>query len=201
MNFKLPRPNLGIAIAVLVLVLALGGSAVAAKRYLITTTKQISPKALQEIAAAAGKQAAPAPGATGTPGPPGLKGEPGPRGETGERGPTGPPGPPGESIGSGAGEIGWAVVASDGTLGRASGPNITSARVSGADTGTYEVSFPSDVRACAYQATVAGPSSGVPTPAYVTVGRPADSVESVVVQTAGTDGVLDDRGFHLTILC
>jgi hypothetical protein len=185
-------------IAILALVLALGGSAVAAKRYLITSARQISPKALQEIAATSKPSGSATPGAPGGTGPQGPKGDPGPKGDTGERGPIGPPG---ESIGSGGGEIGWVVVDGAGNLVRASGPGITAARVEGADTGSYAVNFPSNVSDCAYQATVAGATSGVPTPAYVTVGRPPTSTTSVVVQTAGTDGVLADRGFHLTVLC
>jgi hypothetical protein len=204
-NPKPRRLNPSLVIAVLALVLALGGSAVAAKRYLITNTKQISPKALQEIAAVAAQQGST--GATGAPGSPGVVGPQGPRGETGPQGErgltgaTGPPGPPGSSIGSGAGEIGWAVIDGQGTLVRASGPGIGAERVPGADTGSYVVSFASNISECAYQATVAGPTSGIPTPAYVTVGRPTESTTSMVVQTSGTDGVLADRGFHLTVLC
>jgi hypothetical protein len=204
-NPKPRRLNPSLVIAVFALVLALGGSAMAAKRYLITSTKQISPKALQELAAATAKQepagSTDSPGSPGAVGPQGPRGEAGPQGERGLTGPPGPPGPPGTSIGSDAGEIGWAVIDGQGNLVRASGPGITSARVPGADTGSYAVSFPSNISDCAYQATVAGPTSGIPTPAYVTVGRPADTTTSMVVQTSGTDGVLADRGFHLTVLC
>jgi hypothetical protein len=199
MNFKLPRPSLGMAIAVLVLVLALGSSAVAAKRYLITTTKQISPKALGEITSAAAKAASA--GSPGAPGAPGTPGPQGPKGDAGERGPIGPPGPPGEAIGSAGGEIGWVVVDDKGIPVRASGPGIASARQAGAPAGSYEVTFGSNIMACAYQATIAGATSGIPTPAYVTVGRLPSSSVTVVVQTAGTDGTLVDRGFHLAVLC
>lgn len=204
-NRKPRRLSPSLVIAIFALVLALGGSAVAAKRYLITNTKQISPKALQEIAAVAANQgpagSAGSDGSAGAPGQPGPKGDQGPQGERGPAGQTGPPGPPGSSIGSDAGEIGWAVVDGQGTLVRASGPGIGSTRAPGADTGSYVVSFPSNISDCAYQATVAGATSGIPTPAYVTVGRPAETTTSMVVQTAGTDGVLADRGFHLTVLC
>ncbi len=201
MNPTSRRLSPSLVIAFLALALALGGTAIAAKRYLITSTKQISPKALQEIAAAGAKQgSAGETGATGGSGPQGPKGDPGPEGKPGERGPPGPPGPPGESIGSGAGEIGWAVVNGDGTLVRESGPGISSSRVPGVNTGAYEVTFPSDVTNCAYQATIAG-AIGIPSPAYVSVGRLPDAVDSVLVQTAGTDGVLADRGFHITVLC
>ena len=93
------------------------------------------------------------------------------------------------------------VVDGAGTLVRKSGPGISSERVSGADTGTYAVTFTSNISDCAYQATVAGATSGIPTPAYITVGRTPESTSTVVIQTAGTDGTLTDRGFHLTVLC
>ena len=48
--------------ATLALFFALGGSAVAARHYLITSAKQISPRVLRAITAAAGAQ-----GATGIP--------------------------------------------------------------------------------------------------------------------------------------
>jgi hypothetical protein len=191
------RINPATVIAILALVLALGGTAVAAKRYLITTTKQIAPKALKELSAMSGGGAAGAAGAQGVPGPQGPRGEKGDRGETGERGPAGPPG---ESIGSTGGEIGWTVVTGEGTLVRASGPSITASRFPETDTGVYLVTFASNVSDCAYQATVAG-SVGVPSPGYVTVGKSPSSEEAVIVQTSGTDGVLADRGFHLTVLC
>jgi len=73
-------------VATLALVFAMGGSAVAASHYLITSKKQISPKALREIAAAG--KTGPA-GATGPQGPAGS-------GATGNTGPEGPPGPEGK---------------------------------------------------------------------------------------------------------
>ncbi len=201
MNSTSRRLNPGAVIAVVAVVLALGGTAVAAQRYLITNTKQISPAVLKQLATLAAKQGSSGPpGTPGTPGGPGPAGPQGPKGETGARGPAGAPGPPGESIGSGAGEIGWAVVNGEGAMARDSGPGITASRVSGSPTGTYEVSFPSDVSACVYEATIAG-TTGVPSPGYISVGASTGSVTSVLVQTSGTDGVLADRAFHLTVLC
>jgi hypothetical protein len=96
--------------ATLALVFAMGGSAVAATHYLITSTKQISPKVLKELkkpgangaagpAGAAGPQgAAGANGTAGAQGPLGVvgatgpKGVPGPQGLEGETGPEGPEG-------------------------------------------------------------------------------------------------------------
>jgi hypothetical protein len=74
-------------IASLALVFAMTGGAYAAKKYLITSTKQISPsvlKALQGKAGAAGAQGAA--GAVGPAGAQGPQGPAGPRGETGSAG-------------------------------------------------------------------------------------------------------------------
>lgn len=198
MNSTSRRPSPGTVIAVVALVLALGGTAVAAQRYLITNTKQISPAVLKQLSAMAAKQGGT--GAPGTPGTQGPAGPQGPKGEAGARGPAGPPGPPGESIGSGAGEIGWAVVTGEGSVARDSGPGISASRVSGATAGSYTVTFPSDVSSCVYEGTIAG-ATGVPSPGYISVGAAPGEVTSVLVQTSGTDGVLADRGFHLTVLC
>jgi Collagen triple helix repeat (20 copies) len=128
-------------VAVLALVFAMSGGAYAAKKYLITSTRQISPSVLKQLRGAAGKAGANgtagapgtpgAKGDTGAPGPkgetgaPGAKGDtgaPGPKGDTGAPGPkgeTGPPGPFTETLPKGATETGtWIAVA--GTEGIAS---------------------------------------------------------------------------------
>lgn len=82
-RFRLTYANV---VATLALVLAMGGSAVAASHYLITSKKQISPKALKELSTT-GK--AGAPGAAGAPGPEGKQGpegKPGPEGKLGPKG-------------------------------------------------------------------------------------------------------------------
>jgi hypothetical protein len=82
--------------ATLALLFAMAGGAVAATHYLITSTRQISPKVLKELKGAAG---APGPagsrgtnGANGTTGEKGERGEPGPEGKIGPIGVTGPQG-------------------------------------------------------------------------------------------------------------
>ncbi len=89
-------------VATMALVFAMGGSAVAAKHYLIVSTSQISPGVLKKLAGKpgttgpAGQQGvAGAAGTPGSPGKEGLPGEPGPRGKEGPRGEEGKEGPAG----------------------------------------------------------------------------------------------------------
>jgi hypothetical protein len=90
-------------VATLAMVLAMSGGALAATHYLITSTKQISPKVLAGLKGRQGPA-----GAAGAAGPPGTKGEPGAngaagtagtkgdRGTVGEKGELGPKGEKGE---------------------------------------------------------------------------------------------------------
>jgi hypothetical protein len=73
----------------LALVFAMTGGAYAAKKYLITSTKQISPKVLAQLKST--KDAGPA----GPQGPQGPQGTPGANGKDGAQGPKGDPGTPG----------------------------------------------------------------------------------------------------------
>lgn len=79
----IPRRHLNYAniTATLALVFAMSGGALAAKHYLINSTKQINPKVLKSLKGNAGKA-----GATGATGPTG------PGGATGPQGPSGPAG-------------------------------------------------------------------------------------------------------------
>jgi hypothetical protein len=86
-------------VACLALVLAMTGGAYAAGRYVITSTKQISPKVLKALQGKAGASGVAGPagpaGQAGGQGPQGVKGEAGPAGPTGAQGPAGPQGPEG----------------------------------------------------------------------------------------------------------
>jgi hypothetical protein len=93
-------------IAGLALVFAMTGGAYAAKKYLVTSTKQISPSVLKQLqgkAGAAGAQGpAGAPGAQGPAGPQGPGGAGGSKGETGAAGKDGAPGKAGPTGSTGA---------------------------------------------------------------------------------------------------
>ncbi len=89
----------------LALVFAMTGGAYAAKKYLITSTKQISPNVLKQLAGKAGPAGAQGPtgpagpqGPAGTNGKDGLNGKDGTNGTNGTNGKDGAPGTPGESV-------------------------------------------------------------------------------------------------------
>src|SRR3954469_5025337 len=85
------RPSPALAVAVLALVVALGGTAVAAKKYVITKTTQISPNVLAQL-----RKAGP-PGPAGLPGPGGGGGAAGAAGAAGRDGAAGATGAAGVS--------------------------------------------------------------------------------------------------------
>jgi hypothetical protein len=87
---RLTYPNVAMTLA---LVFAMTGGAYAANHYLITSTKQISPKVLKALKGANGKNGAPGPA-----GPAGAAGS----GTAGAQGPTGPAGAKGETGAAGA---------------------------------------------------------------------------------------------------
>jgi hypothetical protein len=90
-------------IAGLALVFAMTGGAYAAKKYLITSTKQISPSVLKQLQGKAGSGGAPgAAGAQGAQGPAGSAGSGGAKGETGPAGTKGEKGATGASGAKGA---------------------------------------------------------------------------------------------------
>ena len=84
----------------LALVFAMTGGAYAAKRYVLTSTSQISPKVLKALKGKAGAQGSTGPGGVvGPAGPAGAKGEagaPGKDGQPGQPGGNGQPGEPGK---------------------------------------------------------------------------------------------------------
>jgi len=91
------RVNATTVIAVFALVFAMTGGAYAAKKYLITSRGQISPKVLKSLKGSAGAK-----GANGTNGANGAPGAQGPAGPAGPQGPAGTPGTNGENGKDGA---------------------------------------------------------------------------------------------------
>lgn len=99
-KFKAARRRITFAnvVAMLALVFAMSGGAYAAKRYLITSTKQISPNVLKTLRGANGRNgAAGSSGAQGPAGAPGAKGNDGAAGATGATGTAGSPGTDGKA--------------------------------------------------------------------------------------------------------
>jgi hypothetical protein len=84
------RPSTSMVVALLALFFAFGGGAYAANRYLISSTKQISPKVIKALRGRVGVA-----GPAGLPGPAGPQGPQGATGATGAKGDTGQQGPPG----------------------------------------------------------------------------------------------------------
>lgn len=96
---KLCKPSLATIIASLALFFALGGSAIAAQHYLITSTSQIKPSVLAKLKGKDGPAGPAGPigpqGAQGSAGLVGPQGQAGPQGSQGPPGQQGPEGPPG----------------------------------------------------------------------------------------------------------
>jgi hypothetical protein len=86
----------------------------------------------------------------------------------------------------------FAAVSSAGTLG-----NTRGATASTSDgTGTYLVTFSTDISKCAYTATITGA-----TPGEVTTELAPSSTTQVRVRTFDPAGAAAARGFHLTVTC
>jgi hypothetical protein len=185
-SFRLPSPAL--VIACLALVLALGGTAIAAKRYLITNTQQISPavlKQLTKLAAKAGKQ-----GPAGTSGKAGAAGTAGTNGERGSSGP--------------GAVVYWAVVNSDGSVARhgSSATEVEKIGEPGEEEGTYVVKFDTDVSQCAYEAAIGlANAENTANPGFATVVARAGEPRGVLVQTYKASAERMDKGFHLAVFC
>jgi hypothetical protein len=94
--------------ATMALVFSMSGGALAAKHYLVSSTKQISPKVLKKLKGNTGKT--------------GLTGKEGPTGKEGSAGKTGETGAPGTAVA-------YALVNADGTVNPEHSKGITSANV------------------------------------------------------------------------
>jgi hypothetical protein len=93
----------------------------------------------------------------------------------------------------------WAVVNFDGSLTRAGCPGTSSANLT---EGQFKVTFPRNVRNCAYIATVGlVGDSGTASDGTVTVVGLAASVDGVFVQTFSSAGAPTNEPFHLSADC
>lgn len=157
------RPSPAIVLAALALLFSLGGTALAAGHYLITSTSQIKPSVLRQLHGAVG-----ATGATGARGAAGATGQQGPVGSTG---PQGPPGTSATAL--------WATVSSTGTLTASSG--VTGIVSGYPDAARVMVTFDRDVSKCAPVATLATAAYGGNEPGQISVSAPgnreADALE------------------------
>jgi hypothetical protein len=119
----IPRRHLNYAnvVATFALVFAMSGGALAAKHYLINSTKQINPKVLKKLK-----------GNTGKTGPAGPAGTPGAAGKEGPQGKEGAKGAPGSALA-------YAHIESNGEIDASqTSSNITSANVSHTAKSNYE---------------------------------------------------------------
>ena len=190
-SLRLPSPAL--VISILALVVALSGTAIAAKRYLITNTKQISPAALKQLTKLASKGVKQ--GAAGAAGASGAAGATGAAGASGAQGPAGP-----------GAVVYWAVVNPSGALARSgskSSAEVTTSEQIG--TGSYVVKFSADVSQCAYEAAIGNAvAENTENPGFATVAARAGEPHGVEIQTYGAFNVkpeLQDKGFHLAVFC
>jgi hypothetical protein len=136
----------------LALVLAMSGGAYAAGKYLITSTKQISPKVLKSLKGANGANGAA--GAQGLQGAVGAKGETGAAGKNGEKGETGTPGKNGANGAAGAAGSPWTA---GGTLPKGSSEHGTwtiNGRYKEGDRVYASISFPVPLTAALPEAQV-----------------------------------------------
>jgi hypothetical protein len=184
--------------ATLALFFAMSGGALAAKHYLISSTKQINPKVLRALK---GKG-----GATGSIGTSGATGKEGPQGKEGKTGPEGKTGAPATTL--------FARVKSDGTLQKGSGAVSATEK----SEGEYEVVFDRNVSACAYEATLGSAAVSsknteleLEGPGEIRVEPFHENPNAVFVETvnAAEEGeggafippIVAPKSFHLAVLC
>jgi hypothetical protein len=121
---KLRRPSgssVPWIVAIVAIVLAMGGTGLAAKKYLITSTSQISPKVLAKLH--------------------GVKGERGPSGLPGAAGAAGANGAPGATGAAGSAK-GYAEVSASGTLTTVNNVGFTAGATRSPSVGTYCIVAP-----------------------------------------------------------
>lgn len=171
-------------VATLALVFSMAGGAMAAKHYLINSTKQINPKVIKALKGKTGPQ-----GLQGKEGPTGKEGPPGKEGLVGKEGKEGKEGTPATKL--------FAVVSSTGTLVRGSG----AVSVTKEGTSAFIVKFDQDITKCAFLATVGTTGFEGIEPGDVDVAGAFKTTDSVFVETHSNSGTAEAKSFHLAVLC
>ena len=177
------RPSLATVLAVLALFVSLGGTAVAAKHYLITSTSQIKPSVVRQLHGSAGTR--------------GAAGPQGPAGSQGPAGAAGSPGPPGASA-----TALWAQVTSTGALSASDGVTGILSSYPEAGTARVMVTFNRDVSHCAHVATLSTALYGVSEPGQISVsGAGNHDPDSIEVFTFNAVGASQYRSFSVAVFC
>ena len=178
----LRKPSPATVVALFALFFALGGTAVAAKHYLITSTRQIEPSVLRQLHGSNG--------ARGSTGPQGLQG---PQGSGGAQGPAGAPGAPATGL--------WAAITTSDTLAASSG--VTG--ISGGSGGNpVTVTFDRAVNDCAHIATIstAGDLEGGPDKGEIAITRGLElNPDSIAVYTYNSAGGQEYLPFSVAVFC
>jgi len=68
-------------------------------------------------------------------------------------------------------------------------------------TGTYQVTFPSDISKCVYTATAGTSPAAFPAPSFVVVTPRAGNANAIFVRTFAPGGGVQNNPFHIQVQC
>jgi hypothetical protein len=168
--------------ATLALLFAMSGGALAANHYLVSSTKQISPKVLKKLKGNRGPRGATgATGATGTTGTTGKEGPQGKEGKTGKEGPEGLPGEPATRL--------LAAIQANGTVTRSQGLE----GVQHVGTGDYVLTWDENVSQCYPIGNIFATTGYVVMDGFAT--------NTLTVLTFNAANAATDEAFYVAVLC